>query len=69
MGTVWEACFKLSPSFLSLFFGYLVAKSCLTLFDPWAVACQAPLFMGFFQAITLEWVVTSSARGSSQPRD
>ena len=27
--------------------GGLVAKSCLTLATPWAIACQAPLFMGF----------------------
>ena len=25
----------------------LVAQSCLTLCDPWTVACQAPLSMGF----------------------
>ena len=25
----------------------LVAKLCLTLCDPWTVACQAPLSMGF----------------------
>ena len=27
--------------------GGLVAKLYLTLATPWAVACQAPLFMGF----------------------
>ena len=27
--------------------GGLVAKSCLTLMTPWAVACQAPLSMEF----------------------
>ena len=27
--------------------GGLVAKLCPTLPTPWAVACQAPLFMGF----------------------
>ena len=27
--------------------GGLVAKSCLTLATPWAIACQAPLSMGF----------------------
>ena len=27
--------------------GGLVAKSCLTLVNPWTVACQAPLSMGF----------------------
>ena len=30
---------------------------------------QAPLSMGFLQARMLEWVVTPSSRGSSQPRD
>ena len=25
------------------------AQSCLTLFDPWTIACQAPLSMGFSQ--------------------
>ena len=28
-------------------FGGWVAKSCLTLVTPWAVANQTPLFMGF----------------------
>ena len=36
---------------------------------PWTVACQAPLFMGFFQARILEWVAISFCRGSSQSRD
>ena len=27
--------------------GGLVAKLCLTLATPWAIACQAPLSMGF----------------------
>ena len=35
----------------------------------WTVACQAPLSMGFFQARILEWVASSSSRGSSQSRD
>ena len=25
----------------------LVVQSCLTFCDPWTIACQAPLFMGF----------------------
>ena len=29
--------------------GGLVAKLCLTFATPWTVACQAPLFMGFFR--------------------
>ena len=36
--------------------------------DPWTVAFQVPLFMGFFQARIWEWVAISSSRGSSQPR-
>ena len=32
----------------------------------WTVARQAPLSMGFFQAILLEWVVISFSRGSCQ---
>ena len=36
---------------------------------PWTVACQAPLSMGIFQAIILEWVAMPSSRGSSPPRD
>ena len=43
----------------------LVAQSCLTLCDPWAVALQAPLFTGFFQARILEWVAISFSRVSS----
>ena len=29
--------------------GSLVSKSCPTLVTSWTVACQAPLFMGFFR--------------------
>ena len=36
---------------------------------PWTVAYQAPLSMGFFQAIVLEWIAISFSKGSSQPRD
>ena len=36
---------------------------------PWTVTLQAPLFKGFFQARILEWVATSSPRGSSWHRD
>ena len=36
----------------------------------WTVACQAPSsFHRILQARILEWVVISSSRGSSQPRD
>ena len=44
--------------------------SCVQLFViPWTVAHQAPLSMGFSQERILKWVVISSSRGSSQPRD
>ena len=36
---------------------------------PWTGACQAPPFMGLFQARALEWIAISFSRGSSQPRD
>ena len=36
---------------------------------PWAVALQAPLSMGIFQARVLEWVAMPCSRGSSQPRE
>ena len=36
---------------------------------PWTVACQVPLFMGFFQARILEWLAIPFSRGSSWPRD
>ena len=35
--------------------------------DPWTVACQVPLFIGFFQTRVWEWVAISSSRGSSRP--
>ena len=38
--------------------GGLVIKSSLTA-NPWSVAHQAPLSMGFFQAGVLEWVSIS----------
>ena len=40
-----------------------------TLFDPMDVAHQAPLFKGFSRQEYWEWVVISSYRESSQPRD
>ena len=36
---------------------------------PWTIASQAPLSMGFFQAIVLEWIAISFSKGSLQPRD
>ena len=42
--------------------------SCVWFFvTPWAVACQASLFMGLLQARILEWVAMPSFRGSSNP--
>ena len=35
----------------------------------WIIACQGPLSMGILQTWILEWVSTSSSRGSSPPRD
>ena len=37
--------------------------------SPWTAFRQAPLSMGILQARILEWVVMSSSRESSQPRD
>ena len=37
--------------------------------NPWIVALEAPLIMGFFQARILKRVDISSSRGSSQSRD
>ena len=39
--------------------GGLVAKLCPTFATPRAVACQAPLSMGFLQVRILEWVAIS----------
>ena len=36
---------------------------------PWTVVRTAPMSMGILQARMLEWVVISSSRGSSWPRD
>ena len=40
----------------------LVANSYVILATPWAVACQAPLSMGFFRQKMLEWVALSFSR-------
>ena len=45
---------------------YAKLLSCVRLFEkPWAVAHQAPLSLGIFQARILEWVAISFSRGSS----
>ena len=46
----------------------LVAKSCLTLLQPYRVH-QAPLSMAFSRQEYVEWVAISSPRGSSWPKD
>ena len=35
----------------------------------WTIACQIPLSMGILQAGILEWIVMSSSRGPSPPKD
>ena len=44
------------------------ARSCLALRDPMDCTPGCSVY-GIFQARTLEWVVSSYSRGSSQPRD
>ena len=46
-----------------------VAQSCPTLCDPLDCSPPGSSVHGILQARILEWVVTSSSRGSSQPRD
>ena len=67
-------CYCSTNRFISIFFQipYMCAwlLSHVRLFlTPWTVAHQASLSMGILQARILEWVVMSSSRGSSQPRD
>ena len=45
------------------------AQSCLTLCDPMDCSPPGSSVHGTLQARILEWVVISSSRGSSQPRD
>ena len=52
--------------FLSKCVSHSVVSDSATL---WTVARQAPLFMGFLQAIILEWIAMLCSRGSSPPRD
>ena len=46
-----------------------VAQSCSTLCDPTDYSPQGSANQGISQAIILEWVVVSTSRGSSLPRD
>ena len=52
-----------------LYYYRLVAKSCLSLWDP--MDCSPPGFSvhGILQTRILEWVAMPSSRRSSQPRD
>ena len=47
----------------------LVAQPCLTLCDSMDCGPPGSSVHGILQARTLEWVATSSSRGSSLPRD
>ena len=47
----------------------LVAQSCLTLGNPMDCSPPGSSIHGILQARTLEWVVISFSRGSSQPKD
>ena len=47
----------------------LVAKSCLTLFEPMEYNSSGSSVCGVSQARTLEWAATSFSRGFSPPRD
>ena len=47
----------------------LVTQSCLTLGDPMDRSPPGSSVHGILQARILEWVATSSCRGSFQPRD
>ena len=61
---MWMFC-----CFFFVFFLFLVAKSCLTLYN--RIDCSPSGFSvhGISQARLLEWVAISFSRGSSQPRD
>ena len=58
----WEALYKHSVQFS------LVAQLCLTLCDPMDCSPPGSSVHGISQARTLEWVVISFSRGSSQLR-
>ena len=53
------------PGFIVVF----IAESCSTLFDPMNYSLPGSSVHGIFQERILEWVVISSSRGSSQPRN
>ena len=62
----WNCCSVLYPWHLCVLNGFSHVWVFVTL---WFVAHQAPLSMGILQARILEWVVITSPRGSSWPRD
>ena len=47
----------------------IVAQSCPTFWKPMDCSLPGSSFYGIFPGTLLEWVVISSPRGSSQPRD
>ena len=54
---------------LALWQPVLVARSCLTLYDPMDFSLAGSSIYGILQARIQEWVVSSFSRESSQPRD
>ena len=44
-------------------------QSCMTLCDPVDYSPLGSSVHGIFQETVVEWLITSSFRGSSQPRD
>ena len=69
----WDSALLFSPgSSLLLPLIYIVcsvAESCLTLWGPMDCSPPGPSVLGIFQCRILEWVASSSSRGSSWPRD
>ena len=68
LGHLLTCQFCQGVSFIPIFW-CLVAKSCLTLWDPMDYSPLGSSVHGIPQARMLGWVVISSSRGSSWPRD
>ena len=66
MEQVSNVCRKLHSQYFNL---VLIAQSDLTLCDPMDCSPPGSSVHGILQARILDWVVISSSRGSSQPRD
>ena len=64
----WNLCVFLSPRSVC-YFCYLVAQSCLTLYDPMDCSLTGSSVHGVSQARILAWVAIYFSRGSSWPRD